>query len=422
LGAGLLQYRKATARHGYSQDDPPRVKHYRRLGRTGAMVSDIGSGEPVNGSVLRAVLDAGVNFIETSESYRNGRNEILIGDVIKHYERERLFVATKAYPALKLFKSADDVIQRAEGSLSRLQTPYIDLYMIHQAQNLYRVKDDYFHKAADKLKKEGKIRFTGLSCHGPEWGPESSDSLEDILMSAIEDGRFDVLMLPYNFLYHEMGERIINACREHDLGTMIMKSNPILAYENYASLLEKGRELGRTERKYHEGLQAAMEKADGFLSKYNMYDLEQMKDGAIQFILTNPDVHTICCRFRTFSDVRKYVGLSGTTLDDRRARIMDEFRDRLGILNCRIGCHACEKHCPYKIPVNSIMRYGYYFHGLGMEKSAMQYYTDLQNKQAFPCMDCAGYCEQACPYGVQSRLLLSNIHEELSYDGHAGNA
>ncbi len=72
--------------------------------------------------------------------------------------------------------------------------------MVHQAQNIFRVKDDYFHKAADTLKKQGKIRFTGLSCHAPEWGPESSENLEDILMAAIEDGRFDVLFLPYNFL------------------------------------------------------------------------------------------------------------------------------------------------------------------------------------------------------------------------------
>ncbi len=140
----------------------PKVKNYRRLGRTGAMVSDIGSGIPTSSSVLKAVLDSGVNFIETSESYSNGRNETLIGNVIKNFEREKLFIATKAYPAMKLFKSSDDVIQRAEGSLRRLQTDYIDLYMVHQAQNIFRVKDDYFHKAAEILKKQGKISFTGL--------------------------------------------------------------------------------------------------------------------------------------------------------------------------------------------------------------------------------------------------------------------
>lgn len=414
LGAGLWQHESAAAHQSYLQDDPPKVQNYRRLGRTGAMVSDIGSGIPTSSSVLKAVLDSGVNFIETSESYSNGRNESLIGNVIKDFDRERLFLATKAYPAMKLFKSQDDVIQRAEGSLNRLQTEYIDLYMVHQAQNIFRVKDDYFHKAADILKKQGKIRFTGLSCHAPEWGPESSENLEDILMAAIEDGRFDVLFLPYNFLSNNMGERILQACNEHDIGTMIMKSNPILAYENYLSLLERGSEVSRTDQKYYEGLQKAMQEADIFFKMYNMNDMEELKDGAIQFILSNPNVHTICCRFRTFSDIHKYVSLSGTLLDDRLAQVLNDFKNHLGFLNCRIGCNICEKACPHQVPVNTIMRYNYYFHSQGREKSAMQYYQDLPGKKAGLCRDCEGYCENACPHGVLSRFLLSLAHEDLS--------
>ena len=74
---------------------------------------------------------------------------------------------------------------------------------------------------------------------------------------------------------------------------------------------------------FRKSLWASKLPREGFFKKYNMSDLEQLKDGAIQFILTNPDVHTICCRFRTFSDVEKYVRLSGTTLDDRIAMAMD---------------------------------------------------------------------------------------------------
>ena len=418
LGAGLLPHGIPLTYPAYLQDDPPRIQNYRRLGRTGAMVSDIGSGIPTSSSVLRAVLDAGVNFIETSESYGNGRNETLIGNVVKNFERDRLFIATKAYPAMKLFKSADDVLRRAEASLNRMQTRYIDLYMVHQAQGIHRVKDDYFHKAADKLKKQGKIRFTGLSCHGPEWGPEASENLEDIMMAAIEDGRFDVLFLPYNFLAPEMGERILKACNDHDIGTMIMKSNPILAYENYLSLLERGREVNRTDQKYYEGLQGAMLEADSFFRKYHMNNMEELKDGAMQFLLSNPDVHTICCRFRTFSDVQKYVRLSGTTLDDRLAQVLNDFRNRLGFLNCRIGCNICEKECPHQVPVNTIMRYNYYFHAHGMEKTAMQHYRDLSGKKAGACRDCEGHCEKACPHGVISRFLLTQIHEDLSFDNH----
>jgi predicted aldo/keto reductase-like oxidoreductase len=402
--------------HALPPDDgTPRIRQYRRLGRTEAMVSDIGSGEPSSSSVLRAVLDSGVNFIETSESYGNGRNETMIGDVIREFDREKLFIATKAFPAMKFFKSEDDVLRRAEGSLQRLQSAYIDLYMIHQAQNLFRVKDNYFHRAADRLKKQGKIRFTGLSCHGPEWAEGSLESLEDILMAAIEDGRFDVILLPYNFLAHDVGARIIRACKDHDIGTMIMKSNPILTYENYTDRLERSRELARSEQKYYDGLVDAMKDAEDFLKKYNMTDLEDMKDGAIQFILTNPDAHTICCRFNTFNDVHKYVRLSGTTLDDRLALVLDEFRNKLGYLNCRIGCSLCEKACPHKVPVSSIMRCNYYM-ALGMLERARRFYRKLNPSQTIACKNCPGPCEKACPFMLPVGCLLAGIHEDLGDD------
>jgi predicted aldo/keto reductase-like oxidoreductase len=211
-----------------------------------------------------------------------------------------------------------------------------------------------------------------------------------------------------------MGERILKACKGHDIGTMIMKSNPILAYENYTSMIESGREVGRTEQKYYDGLSEAMQEADSFFKKYSMNDLDQLKDGTVQFILSNPDAHTICCRFRTFSDIQKYVRLSGTTLDDRLAMVLNDFRDKLGFLNCRVGCNLCENACPHQVPVNTIMRYNYYFHSHGMEKAAMRYYRDLPGKNAGLCLDCEGHCEQACPHGVMSRFLLAQANEDLT--------
>jgi len=130
LGAGLLGKKGFTNPLSNKDIETPKIKEYRKLGRTGAMVSDIGSGVPYNESVLRATLEAGVNFIETSEGYGNGRNEELIGRVIKNFNREKLFIATKANPVYRIFKSANDIIRRAEASLERLQTKYIDLYMI----------------------------------------------------------------------------------------------------------------------------------------------------------------------------------------------------------------------------------------------------------------------------------------------------
>lgn len=416
LGAGISGSELLSDQSGENTTVSPVIKDYRRLGRTGAMVSDVGSGVPYSETVLKAVLDSGVNFIETAESYSNGRNETLIGNVIKKYEREKLFIATKANPAYRIFKSEDDIVRRAEESLLRLQTSYIDLYMIHQVQNLVSVKNDYFHRACDSLKKNGRIRFTGLSCHGTSWWEEPKESLEDILMAAIEDERFDVLFCPYNFFAPEMGERILKACKEKDIGTMIMKANPVDSFENYDKIVKRGGDLGQTEQKDYYKLKSQMENAARFFEMYNMTDIEQMKDGAIQFILTNKNVGTICCRFRNFSDIEKYIKLSGTTLNDRTAKMLADLKDNLGFLNCRICCNICEQACPHKIPINTIMRYNYYFQSQKMEKAAMRYYRELKSAKPDVCNECEGSCEKACPHGVATRALLAIAHENLSFD------
>jgi aryl-alcohol dehydrogenase-like predicted oxidoreductase len=418
LGAGILKHKISPDPAEVKMASLPKIKEYRRLGRTEALVSDIGSGEPYSESVFKAVLDSGVNFVETAESYSNGRNETLIGNVIRNYEREQLFIVTKASPTYKVYKSSDDIIRRAEASLKRLQTSYIDLYMIHQAQNLVTVRNGYFHRACDALKKQGKIRFVGLSCHGTYWW-EEKESLEDILMTAIEDGRFDVLFCPYNFMGADMGERILQACRENDIGTMIMKSNPVILYDRLDQAMKEGRELSHSDQNNYELLKSQMDNARSFFEKHNMNDIRQIEEGAIQFILSNKNVHTICCRFRTFSDVEKYVKLSGTNLDDRTAQLLAEFKESQGFINCRIGCNACEKACPEKIPVSSIMRYNYYFHSQREEKKAMQSYSELGLMKPDTCYNCEGYCEQACPYNVSTRALMTMAHSSLSFNNHS---
>ncbi len=410
---GMSMFDATPFRHTHQTAVLPRIRDYRRLGRTGAMISDIGSGVPYSEPVLKAVINSGVNFIETSETYNNGNNEVLIGNVIRNFEREKLFITTKINTSLGLVTSSDDIAARAEESLRRLKTPYIDLYMMHQAQSILRVADGSFHKACDRLKKEGKIRFRGLSCHGTFWWQEPGGTLEDILMAAVDDGRYDVLFFPYNFLEPEMGERIINACKSKNIGTMIMKSNPISVFENYENILKRGDKLGILEQSDYERKRLQMNKARDFFLKYQMTDMEQLKDGAYQFILNNKDVGTICCRFRNYNDIEKYVRLSGTSLDNRTAAMLSDFRDSLGFLNCRIGCNICEKSCPNHLPVNTIMRFYYYAQSLKEKATASCYYRELGGPKTNACMKCQAPCEKACPHNIAIRELLADADRNL---------
>jgi len=108
--------------------------------------------------VIRKAIDLGINAIDTAESYGNGLSERVIGRAIKGYRRDELFITTKvSYDHLRYH----DVIKAAEASLKRLETSYIDLYLIHWPHHYVPLRETL--KAMEKLWSEGKIRYIGVS-------------------------------------------------------------------------------------------------------------------------------------------------------------------------------------------------------------------------------------------------------------------
>ncbi|MDT8402576.1 MAG: aldo/keto reductase [Bacteroidales bacterium] len=418
LGASLAGSQSLTAKPQNRTSELPKIKEYRTLGRTGLKVSDIGAGIQASEGLLKATLEAGVNFLETSELYGRGRNETLIGSVIKDYDRQKLVIATKVSPQLKEFESDRDIIARVNASLERLQTDYVDCLLIHGAENSQRVKNKHFHKAVKQLKKEGKVNFAGVSCHGHSWWDSPEETFEDVLMTAVDDGRFDVIMLPYNFFEPEMATRVLEACGDKNIGTMIMKSNPILLYELFKEEKDthekEGKEFPERYMIGYEKYKLQAEKANEFFNRYGLNSMEEMKDGAMQFVLSNKNVSTICCELPNFEALEKYIRLSGTRLAPSTEAMLAHYRSEFGNLHCRIACNECEKACPHHVPINTILRYNYYFSAKKQEKYAMSLYHTLVGNKADICLYCEGYCLDKCPYGVLTTPLLAVAHQNLS--------
>jgi ferredoxin len=95
---------------------------------------------------------------------------------------------------------------------------------------------------------------------------------------------------------------------------------------------------------------------------------------------------------------------------------LNDFKSKFSSLTCRIGCNVCEAYCPNHIPVNTIMRYNYYFTSKGQEKHAMEKYRDLSGNKPDVCSNCEAFCERACPYGVLTKPLLAIAHHNLIFE------
>jgi predicted aldo/keto reductase-like oxidoreductase len=420
LGAGIIGNRTLNPQTEDPEDEPPMIRGYKTLGRTGFKVSDISLGVFFSDSIPRAALSTGINLIETGEMYGRGNQERSLGNLIPDLKREDLFILTKISHTVKEYQTPDEVIARAEASMERLQTDYLNCYMMHGAVSSEMVLNEAFHKGVDRLQTDGKVRFRGVSCHGHSWWDNPAETYEEVLMTAINDGRFDVILFPYNFFEREMGERIIEAAKKKDIGTLAMKSNPIYEFEYFDNYKKETEEKGETLSERYAMVwgkfKEQTENSGKFSNKYGYESMEEMKDAAIQFILGNPDMHSICFCFMNLATIEKYIRLSGTTLDDGKQAMLDDFHRMYGPLQCRIGCNLCEPACPHRIPVGTIMRYSYYFHGKGMEKYAMQQYHELSGSKPDVCLSCQGYCQQACPHGVQIQGLLALAHQSLAFN------
>lgn len=217
----------------------------RRLGRTGLRVSEIGFGcwaigggsyGPVRDEdsleALEAAWNSGVNFFDTADTYGEGHSETLVGRFLKEKPRDRIILATKGgwdfYPpsqkpvssSLELLSKANHVGHRknfdpdyirfaCEQSLKRLGTEVIDLYQLHNPSLELIQKGDVVGVLAG-LKKQGKIRFIGISVHTE---PEA--------FFALQDPRVHTIQIIYNFLDQRMAERVLPEAEKKDAGVIV---------------------------------------------------------------------------------------------------------------------------------------------------------------------------------------------------------
>lgn len=162
--------------------------------------------------LLHTALDAGINFFDTARMY--GESETIIGKAFKH-RRDEVVISTKCrhfldnegrLPSLPIFK---EIIENSlDESLDALQTDYVDVFMLHQA-SLDILENDEISFVFQNLKKEGKIKATGVSTYTPEE-----------TQKAIETGMWDVIQFPFN-LMDQRQAAFFAAAKEKGIGLLV---------------------------------------------------------------------------------------------------------------------------------------------------------------------------------------------------------
>ena len=171
---------------------------YRTLGKTGLKMPIIGMGV-MNANIPEIVAESykqGVRHFDTAWFYQRGRNEEMVGDVIKTLGvRDDVTIATKIYirdvSQGKTGEELKDIfLDRFHQSLKRLKTDYVDILYLHNVEYLAQIKVPEIKTDLTKLKKEKKVRFVGFSTHA---------NMTEVISEAIKSDLWEVILVAYNF-------------------------------------------------------------------------------------------------------------------------------------------------------------------------------------------------------------------------------
>lgn len=250
-----------------------------RLGSTGLEVTRLGygamevrageRGRPIDddeaGRVLNAVLDAGINFIDTSIDY--GRSEEFIGRYISH-RRDEFFLASKCGCPVGSLPPGDHVFTRdnitagVDQSLKRMGIEYLDAVQFHSSPYKGIIEQEDAIQTLVDLRAAGKIRLLGSSSVMPN------------LADHIDMGVFDVFQIPYSGLNREH-ETWITKAADAGVGTIVRGG------------VAKG-----------EPGQSGVSRPDSW-AKFDEAGLDELRDEGesrtsfmLRFTLTHPDLHT----------------------------------------------------------------------------------------------------------------------------------
>lgn len=198
---------------------------YRQLGNSGVRVSAIGLGtnrfgtdalpqEKIN-DVIDAALDLGINFVDTANSYTDGRSEEVLGKAL-HGRWDKFVVATKFYFPVgggpnDWGTSRYHLMNAVEASLRRLQSDHIDLYYVHRWDENTPIQETL--RALDDLIHMGKVRYIGASAFAA-WQLAHANLLAEMHNWT----RFTVVQSQYHMLERGVEQEVLPYCNAHDVG------------------------------------------------------------------------------------------------------------------------------------------------------------------------------------------------------------
>jgi predicted aldo/keto reductase-like oxidoreductase len=353
------------------------------LGRTGMHVSRLAFGGSwhIDAEVIGAGMELGINYLDTAESYLGGQSERAFGEILKDRgatghtkERQKLWLVTKTHKHQQLETTLPE-------SLERLQQDYVDCYYMHQIRDPKIASDPEIKAVAERLKKAGKTRFFGFSCH--------DEPVVECLNAAAQSGFIDVIMFRYDCHYYKRDDlmRAIDACTKAKIGLVAMKTQV--------------------------GGMTLPDKFDPFKQR----GLNQHQ-AAIKAVAADERIHSICSEITTTRMVEQNAEAVASKLTLSESDAIKEHARLISHLWCR-GCDSICRAASGRgaqIGVADTLRFLMYHDHYGKQEHARELFAALPSENRdLEAMEFADWsaAEAACPFKVPLARLMARAQERL---------
>ena len=331
--------------------------------------------------VIRHGIDSGITYIDTAYMYHNGFSERVIGKALKDGYREKVLLADKMPPWLA--RSEEDIEKIFNKQLERLQTDYIDMYLIHNVgSKLWKFTEKYnVLDFLTKKKEEGKIRHIGFSFH------DDYEVFEEIIN--YRDWDFCQIQLNYIDTDIQAGMKGYKLTEEKNVPLVIME--PI-----------KGGALA-----------SLSDDIEQVFTDYNPN--VSISSWALRFVASLPNVKVVLSGMSTYAQVEDNLATfkDFKPLDQDEEKLVEKVANMIKA-KTKNGCTGCRycMPCPFGIDIPGNFKLWNEYGMLGLKDTAKRRYTNLGDAQAEFCKKC-GKCEKLCPQSIKIREDLQRVVQDI---------
>ncbi len=327
----------------------------------------------------------GVNYFDTAWGYHGGNSETVMGDILKKYDRESFFLATK-FPGYDL-SNMDKVEEIFERQLEKCGVDYFDFYLFH---NVCEINiDDYLderHGIAAYLreqKKNGRIRHLGFSAHG------NLDTLRRFLDAYGDDMEFCQLQVNYIDWEFQQAKEKVALMKEHGIPVWVME--PL-----------RGGKAVRIPDEYMTKLQS-------------LRPDETAVSWAFRFLQGIPEITVTLSGMSDMAQLKDNIAIYGEkkATTEKENEVLMEIGEKLMKGVPCTGCRYCVSHCPQELNIPELLDlYNEHTFTKGGFLAPFAIQAMPEDKRPDACVACES-CVEVCPQNIQIPDILADFVEKL---------